>query len=487
MTFSYFEYFFLFLPVVIAVYFFLNSRGLTRAGKGWLIICSLLFYLYLSPIYLPLLAISIVVNFYFGRAVIPDTGVRLGLSRKGMLVIGILFNIALLGYFKYSDFFIQNINNISGANISMLKIVAPLGISYYTFLQLAFLVDAYRGTMKENDFISYSLFVSFFPKIMQGPIALQGEIVPQLIDRARLRFNPENFSRGLLLISFGLVKMLVIADNLAVWASQGYDHAAALPLLEAWLTMFAYCFQLYFDFSGYTDMAIGTGLMFNIRFPDNFDSPYKSMSYQELWRRWHITLGRFLREYIYIPLGGNRKNEIRTYLNLVITFLVGGLWHGAAWTYVLWGGMNGLGLIIHRFWRRTGLRMHWFLAWFLTFMYWNITVVPWRATSYKQAIKIYRGLIGLDGVVLPMSWARIPFLKATGAQFGPWLANLGEKQFYVFYFIILSAALSIFGKNSQEISEKLSPTLRWALLVSVLLGIGIIHMTQVVEFIYANF
>ncbi|HNW28916.1 MAG TPA: MBOAT family O-acyltransferase [Spirochaetota bacterium] len=486
--FSYFEYIFIFLPPVLAVYFLLNHRGFTRAGQIFLLAASLCFYGLWNLVYLPLLLLSIVANFGIGR-VLSDPPASLGaIPKKAVVASGICFNVALLGYFKYSDFFIQNINAMTGSDIGLLKIAAPLGISYYTFLQVAFLVDTYRGRLGRNDFIPYALFVSFFPKISQGPIALQGEMVPQFADRAKALFNSENFARGMLLVAIGLFKKLVIADNLGVWASQGYDHAQVLPLFEAWFTMLAYCFQLYFDFCGYTDMAIGVGYMFNIRVPDNFLSPYKSLNYQELWRRWHITLGRFLREYIYIPLGGNRHGEIRTYLNLLITFLVGGLWHGAAWTFVLWGAMNGVGLMVHRLWKKTGIRMHWFIAWFLTFMYWNITVVMWRATSYREAIKIYRGLIGLDGVMLPAGWAKFGFLKSLGVTFGPWLANLGgEKQSYYIYLIIAAAALTFFAKNSIEMSERLKPNMRWALFTALLLGISIIHLTQVSQFIYANF
>ncbi|MBN2160469.1 MAG: MBOAT family protein [Spirochaetes bacterium] len=486
MPFSYFEYAFIFLPIVIGVYYFLNAKGPSQSGKAWLLICSLLFYVYLSPMYLPLLLISIIVNFYLGRALGPGSEAS-RVPAMATMTFGVLFNVALLGYYKYADFFIENINAVAGSDIAFLKIIMPIGISYFTLLQIAFLVDTYRGKLRENGFLSYSLFVAFFPKIIQGPIALQPEMVPQFDDSARGRFNAENFSRGLLFFSIGLIKKLVIADNLGIWAAQGYDHAAVLTLLEGWLTMLAFCFQLYFDFSGYTDIAIGAGLMLNIRIPDNFNSPYKSLTYQDLWRRWHITLGRFLREYIYIPLGGNRQGEIRTHINLLVTFIIGGLWHGAAWTFVLWGAMNGLGLMVHRIWRRTGRTMHRFAAWLLTFAWWNVTLVMWRATDYEQALKVYRSLLGLDGVVLPERFRFLSFLEEAGVRFGPWLSNVGEKQSYLLYFILASIVICFFTKNSQELADRLKPSMRWAIFVSVLLGIGIIHMTQVSEFIYARF
>ncbi len=487
MSFSYFEYSFLFLPAVVVFYFLLNSRGYATLGRAWLLISSLLFYAYLSPIYLPLLLLSIVINFVIGGRINPDSDALPAISKKGLAAIGIIFNVILLGYFKYSDFFIQNFNSLFGTNQGLLKILAPLGISYYTFLQVAFLADSYRGRVKENGFLPYALFVAFFPKIIQGPIALQWEIVPQLTDETKRRFNPENFARGLLFFSLGLVKKLVVADNLGVWASQGYDHAAVLSLFEAWFTMLAFCFQLYFDFSGYSDMAIGAGLMLNIRIPDNFNSPYKSLNMQDLWRRWHITLGRFLRDYIYIPLGGNRLGPVRTYVNIMLTFLIGGFWHGAAWTFVLWGAMNGLGLVIHRLWGKTGVRMGKFPAWLITFLYWNVTVVMWRATSYQDAMKVYRGVLGMEGVMLPNSLKGLSFLGSAGATFGLWLANLGHKQEHFIYLVAAAAAASFFFKNSQELADRMKPTVGWSLFVALLMGIGIMHMTQVSEFIYANF
>ncbi|MBP7736204.1 MAG: MBOAT family protein [Spirochaetes bacterium] len=485
--FGYFEYIFLFLPPVIAVYFIINRSGYTDAGRIFLLGASLCFYGLWNVIYLPLLLLSIVANFYIARAMTNPAGFLIRIPKKAIVAVGICLNVGLLGYLKYSDFLIQNVNMVLGSGIGLLKIAVPLGISYYTLSQVAFLVDTYRGRIGKNPFIPYALFVSFFPKVSQGPIALQFEMVPQFMDREKSRFNPENFARGLFLIALGFFKKLVLADNLGVWATQGFDVAPVLPLLEAWFTALSFCFQIYFDFSGYTDIAIGAGLLFNIRVPDNFLSPYKSLSFQELWRRWHITLGRFLREYIYIPLGGNRNGEFRTYVNLVITFIISGFWHGPTWNYVLWGALNGLGLIIHRAWRKTGLGMHWFLAWFLTFMYWNFTAIMWRATSVKAALKVLGGMIGLDGVILPASFEKCGFLRSLGIQFGPWLGQLGDKQYYYIFLIIASGTIIFFTKNSIELSERLKPNLKWALYTALLFGISIIHLTQVSQFIYANF
>ncbi len=318
--------------------------------------------------------------------------------KKSLLIFGIVSNLSLLGYYKYSDFFIENINILTNSNVPLLHMMLPLAISFFTFQQIAYLVDSYRGETKEYDFLNYALFVTFFPQLIAGPIVHHKEMMPQFSQKENKYINYHNVALGLFIFSIGLFKKIVIADTFAIWATEGFDVSSTLGFYQAWATSLSYTFQLYFDFSGYTDMAIGVALLFNIRLPINFDSPYKALSIQDFWRRWHITLSRFLKDYIYIPLGGNRKGELRTYTNLFMTFLLGGIWHGAGWTFIFWGFLHGAALVIHRAWSKLQIKMPLLLAWFLTFNFINIAWVFFRAKEWDDAIKVLRGMFGLSGI-----------------------------------------------------------------------------------------
>lgn len=300
---------FLFLPVTFFIYFYLNSKRLTEASKGFLVVSSLFFYSWWNIIYLPLILISMVFNYVLGTSLSKETQHK-KISRKQILIVGVLGNLSLLGYFKYSDFFIENFNLVLSTDIPLLHLALPLAISFFTFQQIAYLVDSYRGETKEYDFLNYSLFVTFFPQLIAGPIVHHKEMMPQFAQAKNKVKNYTNIALGLFIFSIGLFKKVVIADSFAVWATAGFDKAEMLTFFEAWFTSFSYTFQLYFDFSGYTDMAIGIALLFNIKLPINFNSPYKATNIQDFWRRWHITLSRFLRDYIYIPLGGNRGGGV---------------------------------------------------------------------------------------------------------------------------------------------------------------------------------
>jgi len=316
-------------------------------------------------------------------------------SRKTLLAFGIVLNLLLLGYFKYADFFITNINTAVGTNLPLLNLLLPLAISFFTFQQIAYLVDSYKNETKEYDFLNYALFVTFFPQLIAGPIVHHKEMMPQFANVKNKVKNYKNIAIGLFIFSIGLFKKVVIADTFAVWATAGFDTATTLNLFEAWATSLSYTFQLYFDFSGYTDMAIGAALLFNIKLPINFNSPYKATNIQDFWRRWHITLSRFLRDYVYIPLGGNRKGEFRTYNNLLSTFLIGGLWHGAGWTFVFWGFLHGAAIVIHRAWSKLGFKIWSWLAWLITFNFVNIAWVFFRAKEWEDAAKVLSGMAGL--------------------------------------------------------------------------------------------
>ncbi len=338
MLFNSFEFIFAFLPVIFIVYFLLTKLRLILASKIWLVAGSIFFYSWWNIAYLPLLLISLFFNFVVGSALGKE---NLRMNKKALLVAGIIINAAFLGYYKYSDFFITNINSAFNSNIELLNLALPLAISFFTFEQIIYLVDSYRGETKDYSLLDYSLFVTFFPKLIAGPIVYHNEIIPQFTSTMKKVINWKNISTGIFIFSIGLFKKVVIADSFAVWASQGFDQIETLTFFEGWITSLSYTFQLYFDFSGYCDMAIGIALLFNIHLLVNFNSPYKATDIQDFWRRWHITLGRFLTQYLYIPLGGNRKGKVRTYINIMIIFLVSGFWHGAGWTFIFWGFLHG--------------------------------------------------------------------------------------------------------------------------------------------------
>lgn len=480
MLFNSYEYILLFLPVALIVYFLLNRTLSSRVGVAWLVVASLFFYSYWNIRYLPLILISIAVNYLTGSILSRQPG------RRNLLPLGLCFNLGLLGYYKYTDFFINNINHLTGNHLLLLHVVLPLGISFFTFTQIAYLVDAYRGEVKEYSLLNYALFVTFFPHLLAGPIIHHREMMPQFQSEDNKGLNYENLCRGLFLVSLGLFKKVIIADAFAVWANYGFDTASSLTLLEAWITSLSYTLQLYFDFSAYTDMAIGSALMFNIRLPINFNSPYKSKSIQEFWRRWHITLGRFLRDYIYIPLGGNQRGETRIYLNLLITFLLGGLWHGAAWTFVFWGFLHGLGLVINRAWRKMGLHMHKALAWFITFNFVNIAWVFFRAQTWGDAAKVLSGMLGQHGLSLPVSLSNyLSSLTAYGVRFGGFQlpGDLKWAALMLAAFIIVVVGF----KNSMEWESRFKPNLFYALMATAAAVTAILNLSNITQFIYFNF
>lgn len=486
MLFNSYEYIFLFLPISIIIYFILNKFASGTWAKLWLVLSSLFFYSWWNIAYLPLILASIAVNYLVGSALVepPD---RFRMSPKIILIIGITFNLLLLGYFKYTDFFLANINLVLFSHIPLLHIILPLGISFFTFTQIAYLVDAYRSEAKEYNLVNYALFVTFFPHLLAGPILHHKEMMPQFESKENKALNYKNMAQGIFLLSIGLFKKVIIADTLAKTANFGFDTASSLSLIEAWVTSLSYSFQIYFDFSGYTDMAIGSALMFNILLPINFNSPYKSLSIQEFWQRWHITLGRFLRQYIYIPLGGNRRGELNIYKNLMITFLLGGLWHGAGWTYVLWGFLHGAGLVIQRLWQKLNWRMHWLLAWFITFNYINITMAVFRAKNWDEVIKVIAGMFGFSGTILPTFLSsRLGFLSAYGIDFST-LAARFQGINHAVVLIVLGFLISVFMKNSMEMKDKFQPDWKTALFISFLATYAILNLNKVSEFIYFNF
>lgn len=490
MLFNSYEFIFLFLPITFFVYFYLNSKRLTYASKGFLVFASLFFYSYWNIVYLPLILASMLVNYLVGNQLNKyDSSIKKSFSKKTVLIFGISFNIALLAYFKYTDFFIENFNGIFGSSVPLPNIVLPLAISFFTFQQISYLVDSYQSGTKEYDFLNYALFVTFFAQLIAGPIVHHKEMMPQFASKWNLVKNYKNIALGIFIFSMGLFKKVVIADTFAVWASAGFDNAVTLNLIEAWATSLSYTFQLYFDFSGYCDMAIGAALLFNIKLPINFNSPYKAINIQDFWRRWHITLSRFLRDYVYIPLGGNRKGEFRTYSNLMATFLIGGLWHGAGWTFIIWGALHGLALVVHRVWQNLGFKMNKILAWFITFNFVNIAWIFFRAKDFESAIKVLSSMFSLDNVVLSEKYFKfLAKYSDTYFKYGDVYKNLidGSK---ITYFIIFGLLFVLVLKNSMFYYKnriRLNSNYYGALFLIFFLA-GIMNMTKISEFLYFNF
>ena len=485
MLFNSYVFIFAFLPVTFFVYFYLNSLRLTEASKAFLVLSSLFFYSWWNIAYLPIILFSMLFNYVVGISLSKEREHR-RVSKKILLTIGIVANVALLGYFKYADFLITNINVLVQSEIGLLNLALPLAISFFTFQQIAYLVDSYRGETKEYDFLNYANFVTFFPQLIAGPIVHHQEMMPQFASVRNKVKRYKNIAMGLFIFSMGLFKKVIIADTFAVWATTGFDHTEVLNLAEAWVTSLSYTFQLYFDFSGYTDMAIGAALLFNIKLPINFNSPYKATSIQDFWRRWHMTLSRFLRDYVYIPLGGNRNGEFRTYTNLIATFLIGGIWHGAGWTFVFWGLLHGIAIVIHRAWSQMGLRMNRLLAWFITFNFLNVTWVFFRAKEWDDALKVLHGMFA-GSLVLPVAIQdKLGFLSEHGVEFGYWLQSVSRDD-YTLWWLTGALVVVVAFKNSNQLTSNMKPNYLTVLFAAILFLASASSLSKLSEFLYFNF
>ena len=488
MLFNSYEFIFAFLPITFFIYFYLNNKRLTEVSKGFLVFSSLFFYSWWNISYLPIILSSMIFNYIMGNALNRDIEIEnYKFYKKLLLTLGIVLNIVLLGYFKYTDFLIDNINLLTDSNDPTLDLALPLAISFFTFQQISYLVDSYKQETKEYDFLNYALFVTFFPQLIAGPIVHHKEMMPQFFKIRNKVKNYKNISMGLFIFSIGLFKKVVIADTFAVWATQGFDVATTLNLFEAWATSLSYTFELYFDFSGYTDMAIGLALLFNIKLPINFNSPYKATNIQDFWKRWHITLSRFLKDYIYIPLGGNRSGEFRTYTNLIATFIIGGIWHGAGWTFIFWGFIHGIALVIHRAWSKLGFKLWIWLAWLITFNFINISWIFFRAKEWKDAVKVIGSMFDISNIILKEKLSsKLSFLSEYNVHFGEVMKITHDGSLVIKW--ILVAFLIITLKNTYYFLDKsigLLFIIFSALIFSYSILITSISSSQV--FLYFNF
>ena len=477
MLFNSYVFMLAFLPVTLIGYFLLGRLPeRIPLNKLFLTLMSFVFYGYNNPRYVPIIVLSILVNYALSQGMLAAERKAV---RLPLMLAGLALNLGVLFYFKYYDFFISSMNAALGTGWALHHLALPLGISFFTFQQLSYVIDSYRRTVPRYNILDYALFVTFFPQLIAGPIVLHSEIVPQFADEKNRRFNFDNFAPGLYAFALGLFKKVVVADTFGIAAEAGFSAALTLNTAEAWFVAIGYTLQLYFDFSGYCDMATGIGLMFNIRIPMNFNSPYKSMNIREFWQRWHMTLSRFLTNYIYFPLGGSRRGLARTCVNLMIVFLVSGLWHGAGWLFLLWGLMHGAASVLYRLFRKQYDALHPALQWIMTFLFVTVAWVFFRATSLADAMGILRSMLLMD------------FGPIRDSITGAFALPGGIRPGYNAVFMLVWYALSLFAclglRNTYEKTMDFKPTLANAVSTVVLILYCTLSLSGVSVFLYFNF
>ncbi len=482
MLFNSYVFILLFFPLCMAGWFGLNHFKKYRLAQLFLFLMSLWFYGYFNPSYLPIILVSVGVNYAAGR-LMAATG-HPGL-KKAELIAALLVNLGILFYFKYFDFFLENVNLVLGTGFPLRNILLPLGISFFTFQQVSYVIDAYRGEADRYDFLQYACFVVYFPQLIAGPIVTHNELIPQFADPEKKKFRWDNFSAGFFMFTLGMAKKVLIADTFGGAVNWGFANIPSLDSTNALLSMFCYTVQIYFDFSGYCDMAIGIGRMMNIELPVNFDSPYKALTITDFWSRWHKTLTRFFTKYLYIPLGGNRRGDLCTYRNVFIVFLVSGIWHGANWTFILWGALHGVFMVITRRYKRGFEAMPKALCWLITFVFLNVTWVLFRAESISDAAQLLSAI------------GRMEFGPVDGNIVGAFLMPEFElvmefllpHRHYVPMVIGVASVLPVMllTKNAREHMLAFRPRLHNLVLTWILFVWCIMSLSGVSTFLYFNF
>lgn len=476
------EFIFLYVPIVVAAFFILGKYKGKKYAIGWLVFASFFFYGWWDVRYVPLLFASICFNYFVGKRL------EFAQIKKFWLWIGILVNISMLGYFKYMDFFLGSVNAMLGMSyFDLMHIVLPLGISFFTFTQTAYLIDVYRGDTKNTSFIVYCEFVTIFPHLIAGPIISHRKMIPQFLSDATFRLDYHNVAMGLGLFSMGLFKKVVIADKLAIVATDVFSNTLSIGMIEAWMGAIAYTFQLYFDFSGYSEMAMGLGLMLNLQLPQNFNSPYKATSVIDFWRRWHITLSGWVREYLYIPLGGNRHGQFNKLRNLFVSMVIIGLWHGAGWTFIVWGALHGLFLIINHLWRNLEYKLPVVISWSITFLCVVIGWVFFRADSIGDAAQIISKMFDINSIYLPSGGQLESWLYWTGASFIAWQYKWSMAKCAVSLMVLLICILTM--RNPCEIYVNMVPNKKWMCFISLIFLASIYSVCAIGtgEFLYFQF
>lgn len=486
-----YSFIFIFLPAVILLYHIANMRKLYDLGKIVLLTASLVFYALLTPGIKGLAALVISALICYLIATLGLRSAGSSTARKLLLVAGVIVNIAFLIYCRYLEYFEQLIEQVSGAKLSVSAVVIPVGISYFTFSQIAYLVDTYRDPSIKYSFIDYLLFISFFPKVTVGPIALTTEMIPLFNDEGRKTFSYDNMAKGLYRFTLGLSKKLLLADNIGKYADIGYANITNLGTGNAILVILSYTLQIYFDFSGYCDIASGICLSLNLDLCENFDAPYRSLSITEFWKRWHISLTRFFRNYLYIPLGGNRKGKVRTYINNLFIFLVSGLWHGAATHFVIWGGIHGIGMIISKLLSGITKKIPKPVRWLLTFSFVNLAWVFFRSDDTHVAMtvlgQLFRGFIPINAELVA---ACVP----TECQLIQWLIlKVAPDMTYYsgciiwILLVMIGIYFSAFAKSVKERCDSFVASRAKVAVTVILFTWSVLSLSEVAEFIYVNF
>ena len=484
MLFNSYEFIFLYLPLVFLLFFVCAKYCGRRLATFLLVLASFFFYGWWDWRYVPLLFASICFNYWIGGRI------RLGVHRTGWLAAGIIGNLSLLGYFKYTGFFLSTVNSLAGyAIFDVPHIVLPLGISFFTFTQTAYLVEEYRGEAEPHSFLTYCEFVTIFLHLIAGPIIRHRDMIPQFVAEKNFSVDYKNIAYGITLFAMGLFKKTVIADYLSPWAGEVFSRTDSLTFFEAWIGALSYTFQLYFDFSGYSEMAIGLGLLFNLRFPVNFNSPYQATSMIDFWRRWHMTLGLWVRDYLYIPMGGNRGGEFGKMRNLFSSMLLIGLWHGAGWQFVFWGGTHGLLLMLNHQWRRLKIQLPKIISWGLTFLCVTVCWVFFRAENLHDALNVLAAMTDVRKIVLPTDGfyeKYLSFLNGWGVAFAPWTLHVSLKRAAVTLAVLL-LGLRFLPNPVALMDTKFCPNWKWSTATVIGLVLGILHIAKNSPFLYFQF
>lgn len=482
MLFNSYLFMLVFLPLCTAGWFFFGKQK--SLASLFLLAMSMWFYAANDPQGLPILLVSAIINWWIGRALHHK-------PRRSLLILGLVLNLGTLGILKYTNFILSNLSRITGQQFATVSFLLPLGISFFTFQQVAYLVDAYHGKAKRYTLDEYALFVSFFPYVMSGPIAFHDEIIPQLRDSTRRSLNWENLARGLTLLSYGMAKKVLIADVLGQAVNVAWNDVYGLTSTTALVAMLSYTFQLYFDFSGYCDIATGAAKMLGFDLPRNFNSPYRACSITAFWKSWHMTMTRFFTQYLYIPLGGSRHGLIRTCINTMIIFIVSGLWHGASWTFIFWGGLHGAALTLAKIRDRlTDKRLPRLLGWLLTFGFVNIAWVFFRAPNFEGARAFFHHLF--SGV-----WLHLPYsiyscfmtteFKAVNQLLGLQSETLGAVA--TIFFLVFALGLSLVPRNALDrtLDDSFRPNGLMLAGSAILLVWSILSFTGISTFLYFTF